>query len=254
MQATLIFETFLAPVWHKTYMYITELIERTVQVPTILLMGEALDDFAAGHADVGVISGLSYMQLSSLQPCPVELIATPIAAGVDEQDAQPAFFHIVAHKDSSLTGIQDLERCSWASHPRIAHAEDTTMYAPHALELTFETTQETTTQAQALRSVLDRQTDATAIDTRTFAIVLHNSPRMAARLRILGTYCYSSTPLVVVAADLPIDLKRRLQDAFLRAHLDVLVARYLQEEGVGRFIPIMQKRELLADDLSWAIR
>ncbi|HLG75471.1 MAG TPA: PhnD/SsuA/transferrin family substrate-binding protein, partial [Ktedonobacteraceae bacterium] len=229
MQATLIFETFLAPVWHKTYMSITEHIERTVQVPTILLAGEALDDFAAGHADVGVMSGLSYMKLSSLQPCPVELIATPIAAGVEEQDAQPAFFHIVAHKDSSLTGIQDLEGCSWASHPRVAHVEDTMMYEPHALELNFETTRETANQAQALRSVLERQADATAIDIRTFAIVLHNSPRMVARLRILGTYCYASTPLVVVAARLPADLKRRLRDAFLRAHLDVMVAHYLQE-------------------------
>lgn len=74
---TLIFATFLAPVLYKTWLYITEYVERYVGIPTFLLPGEHLEDFAAGYIDAGFISGLSYVHLSSQDPCPVELLATP---------------------------------------------------------------------------------------------------------------------------------------------------------------------------------
>ena len=64
---TLIFATFLAPVLYKTWLYITEYVERYVGIPTFLLPGEHLEDFAAGHIDAGFISGLSYVHFADEQ-------------------------------------------------------------------------------------------------------------------------------------------------------------------------------------------
>ena len=54
----LIFATFLSPVLYKTCLYITKYLEQLTGIPTFLLPGEDLEDFAAGAIDAGFISGL----------------------------------------------------------------------------------------------------------------------------------------------------------------------------------------------------
>ena len=63
MTSPIIFETFLAPAWYKMYQYMTEYVERTIGVPTFLLNGEALEDFADAYTDVGFLTPLAYIQL-----------------------------------------------------------------------------------------------------------------------------------------------------------------------------------------------
>jgi len=234
---TFIFETFLAPAWYKTYLYVTEYIERRVGVPTFLLNGETLEDFAAAYADGGFISPLSYIQLLSQHPRSVELIAASIPPGVSDQEALPSFFDIVVHKESAYRAMSDLESCNWAYHTGISHVEDRFMQEQGKAATNRRETTETSSQAQSLRLILEGAADATTIDSRMLNIVLQNSPRIAAQLRIIGTYSTSAGPLIVVATHVSPHLKHKVQQALLTMHEHAFFAQRLQEGNIERFIP-----------------
>jgi ABC-type phosphate/phosphonate transport system substrate-binding protein len=236
--STLIFETFLAPAWYKTYQYIIEYVERKIGVPSFLLNGETLDDFAAVDADAGFVNALSYAQLLQQKPCPIELIASPLLKGEDEQDTSRAVFTIVVHKGSNLKSINDLEGCVWAYHGSATYFEEQYSYEQGVPLITFKEKIETTSQGQALRLVLDGKADATAIDAQMLQLVLHNSPHMAAQLHVLGTNGYAEGPLVVIATHVEPTLKRKIQEALLTIHLDKFYAQILLESGIQRFVAL----------------
>jgi phosphonate transport system substrate-binding protein len=235
---TLIFETFLAPAWYKTCLYITEYIERYVQIPTFLLHGEMLEDFAEAHADAGFLGTFSYIQLLNHSSCPVELIASAVSQETSSLDQPPTFFNVVVRKESLLTSLNDLSGCTWAYHVGTPHIEDHFLYQHGIPAIDFKERLETTSQAQSLRLLLEGRVEATAIDTRMLALALHNSPRMAAQLRVLGTYSTAPGPLVVVASHLPALLKQQIQEALLTMHLHPFYAQQLQQGSIEHFIPI----------------
>lgn len=234
----IIFGTFLPPAWYKTYLYITEYVERSVHIPTFLLNGETLEDFSAAYIDAGFINGFSYIQMLSQRPCPVELIAAPVLQDTEDREIAPSFFDIVVRRESNLTSLRDLEGCVWAYHAGVSHVEDRFIYEQGTPLINFREMVEAGSQAQALHMVLDGKADAAAINSHMLDIVLRNSPRMAAKLRLLGTYSYAISPLVVVATRMPFELKREIQQAFLNIHQDAFYAQRLQESMIERFIPV----------------
>lgn len=239
MTSPIIFETFLAPTWYKMYQYMTEFVERSIGVPTFLLNGEALEDFADAYTDVGFLTPLAYIQLLNQKPCPVELIVAPISLGdVQLGDIPPVFFDIVVRKESRITAASELEGCIWSYYSGIPHAEDQALYEQCLPSASVKMMIETQTQAQALRLVLDGTADATAIDAHMLDLVYRNSPHMAERLRVLSAYCPSTGPLVVVATHLSTNSKRKIQDAFLRMHQDAFFAQRLREGSIDHFIPV----------------
>jgi ABC-type phosphate/phosphonate transport system substrate-binding protein len=233
---TLIFTTFLPSPWYKFALSMVEYVERSANVPSILLHDGLLDDFATGNADVGFMDILAYLQLS--EPHSVEILAAPIMQDGSEDDLFSSFFDIVVRKESSLRVPDDLEGCAWVYHSGLSHVEDDFLYQQGIPALNFSKTIETTSPAQALRYVLDGRADATSIDARTFDIVLQNSPCMAARLRILSSGCHSPLPLVVVASHLDRSLKQKIQNAFLNVHQESLFSQRLHDSGIERFVPM----------------
>jgi hypothetical protein len=239
MTSPIIFETFLAPAWYKMYQYMTEFVERSIGVPTFLLNGEALEDFADAYTDVGFLTPLAYIQLLNQTPCPVELIVAPISLGeVQLGDIPPVFFDIVVRKESRITSANELEGCIWSYYTGMPHTEDQSLYEQCLPTASVKMMIETQTQAQALRLVLDGTADATAIDAHMLDLVYRNSPQMTERLRILSAYCPSTGPLVVVASHLGANVKRKIQEAFLRMHQDTFFAKRLREGSIDHFIPV----------------
>ncbi len=232
--STLIFTTFLTSAWYKFSLYMTEYVERCAGVPAILLHEGMLDDFALGAADASFIDVLSYFQLLEQHPCPVELIAVPVTNGYD---IFSSFFDIVVRCESHLHVPDDLEGCVWAYHGGTSHVEDDFLYQHGVPSLSFGKTIETSSPAQALRYVLDGKADATSIDARMFDMVLHNSPCMATNLRILGSGCHVTLPLVVVAAQMDAALKQRVREAFLTVHQETFFSQWLHERAIECFIP-----------------
>lgn len=234
--STLIFETFLMPSYFKPYQYIAEYIERCVKVPTLLLNGEMLEDFVTASADVGIISAPHYLQLLSQSPCPVEVIAAPLQTGKHELDI--SFFDIVVHQDSPYREVSDLYRCIWACHARATCTASQTFNEAGVPSISIREIKETATQAQALRLLLGHQVDATSIDSRLLNLVIHNSPNMAARVRSLGVYSFSTSPMVVVASHVPDQLKAQIQEALLSAHRHAFLASRMREAQIERFLPL----------------
>ena len=163
--------------------------------------------------------------------------AAPIMQDGSEDELFSSFFDIVVRKESSLRVPDDLEGCAWAYHSGLSHVEDDFLYQQGIPALNFSKTIEATSPAQALRYVLDGKADATSIDARTFDVVLQNSPCIAARLRILGSGCHSSLPLVVVASQLDSCLKQKIQNAFFNVYQEPLFSQWLHDRGIERFVP-----------------
>lgn len=235
---TIIFETFLMPTMYKTYQYITEYIERALHIPTILLNGESLDDFEEGYADAGFMSANAYLQLQSLYPQSAELIAMPLQPSEHEQDFMPTFFDIIVRKESDLTSLSDLKYATWAYHVGISQVEDQFRDEQGILPIHFYNMVETTSQAQSMRFVLDGKVDASAIEGRLLELAWRNSPHIAAQLRVIGTYSYTSSPLVVLAAQMEPLVKYRVQEALLCMHQDPFFAQQLREGQIERFHPV----------------
>lgn len=248
--ATIIFETFLVPTQYKTCLYMTEYVERYINVPTFLLNGEALEDFGAGYADAGFISTTSLIQLLGQKPCAVELIVAPL---MQDEETLPTFFDIVVHKESSYVTTGDLSGCIWASYAQKPYVEGRIINGPALPAVDFTDTVEATSQAQLLRLLLEGKAHAAAVDARIMDIVQHNSPRMAAQLRTLGTYCVSAGPLVAIATHVDPALKQKIQEAFMTMHLHPFYAQRLQEEGIERFVPIANPHYQGAHEHYWKL-
>ncbi|MBE3558675.1 MAG: PhnD/SsuA/transferrin family substrate-binding protein [Ktedonobacteraceae bacterium] len=222
-------------------------------MPTLLLNGESLDDFAVAHADAGIIGAHAYMQLLAQQPCAVEPLAVPVLKGMTEDEALPTLIAIVVHRESTFNTLSDLERhtCTWAYHSRASHIEN--QFLPASTPFTFNNgrTIETASQAGALRLVLDREADVTAIDACLLALAYRNSPRMTAQLRVLCTCSSSTHPLVVVAAHVSSSLKQKMREAFLQIHHDSFFAQQLDEGAIERFIPVPLIEETQDEVQAW---
>jgi ABC-type phosphate/phosphonate transport system, periplasmic component len=232
----IIFATFLAPAWYKTYQYITEYVERYVHTPTFLLNGESLEDFSAEYVDAGFLSPLAYLQLLDQQPCPVELIAAPVTVGASDPAIPPSLYAIVVRRDSTFTTVDALPNCVWASYTEITHVAEPSMLVQGSTLTDFRGCVEAVSQAQALHMVISGTADATAIDVRRLNLVLRNSPALTAKLRVISTYCPSAGPLVVVSRLVAPQLRLKIQEAFLMIHKDPLCAPRLRESVIDKFI------------------
>ena len=161
---TILFETFLPPARYKPFLHIIECVEHITTIPMFLLNGETLDDFADAYADAGIISSLSYIQLLGRKPCAVELLAVPVMQNEDSEDAHPLFFDIVVRKEQALLSFDEIAEGTWAYYMERHRASYQLPDGQGDWEtpgMHFKETIEATSQAQALRLVLDKKADAT---------------------------------------------------------------------------------------------
>jgi phosphonate transport system substrate-binding protein len=234
-ETTLIFETFLTPTQYKLCLYITEYVERCINVPAFLLNGESLEDFEAGYADAGFISTNSFTQLVRQKYSSAEIVALPL---LRYEDMPMAFFDVVVHNESSYLALEDLRGCVWVSYVRQHQKEGCRIERPLRPAVDCIETIEVSSQAQLLRLLLDGKAHAAAIDTRIMDMIQRNSPQIAAQLRILGTYCISVEPLIAIATHVNAVLKQKIREALLTIHRHPLYAQRLREEAIERFIPV----------------
>lgn len=238
MVSTLIFETFLASASFKAYQHMVEYIEREVQIPTFLLNGESLDDFACAYADIGFVSSLSAFWLSYQKPAPVELLAMAVQSGVEHDATYPMFWNIVTRQEAGIQTVGDLEGRSWAYAVASPHIEDDVLDACQYLPLTIGKAVDVPSPGRAIRMLLAKKVDAIVIDASSVDLALHNSPHMAAHLRILGTYGVSQGPLVVAAVHLAPVLRQKIRAALVEIHTRLFLEPYLDELAIERFVPV----------------
>ncbi|HXX77583.1 MAG TPA: PhnD/SsuA/transferrin family substrate-binding protein, partial [Ktedonobacteraceae bacterium] len=201
----LIFATFLSPVLYKTCLYITEYLEQLTGIPTFLLPGEDLDDFAAGAIDAGFISGLAYVHLTDRQPAPIEMAAVPVLyTQKDHYRHTPhALSDIVVRKSSPYTRVDDLQGCVWACtskehSAKPSYTDDQVAYETFFEQMTFKERIITCSHLQSLRLLLDGTVDAAIIHSRLLDEILEHSTKMNAQLRLIGSFNARTVPPVVI--------------------------------------------------------
>lgn len=240
------FANFLSPLLQDTYEHIANYIGTRMGCPTTLHVGQELEEFADGRADVGFLCGLQYVRMTKRPACSVELLAAPILQG-ERYAGRPVYFSdVVVRKDSPYVSFDELSACTWAYNERVSHSGcNVVCYSLLQRDKAIPYFAQTLKSGSHLRSldmILDGQADATAIDSHVFDVFQHSNPRMAEGLRVIDMLGPSTIPPVVVAKRLDPELKQQLQAALVTMHQDAQAARKLRTGLIERFVPIADER------------
>lgn len=241
-QSTLLFASFMAPTLYKTYRSITEYIEQYVGVPTFLINGCSLEDFADGSIDAGFICGLSYVQLAAQQPQIVEPLVAPIFSSERYQQRPRYFTDMVVRADGPVYKFTDVRDGVWAYNKKSSHAgHNVVCYTLQQMGWTtsyFRETVETGSHVQSLRMVLNGEVDVAAIDSYVLDILLLKQPELAMQLRVIASLGPSTIPPIVVSSALHPVLKRKIYAALLSIHQHPVYSEDLRASLIERFVPV----------------
>ena len=240
--STIRFANFLSPLLQGTYEYIASYVGTCVGYPTVLSVGQSVQEFSAGRVDVGFVCGLMYVRMTNWSDCPVEPLAAPVLCGKRYQKKPIYFSDVVVHRDSSYTSFGDLRGCVWAYNESVSHSGyNLVCYSllerGEALPF-FGKMIKAGSHLNSLRIVMDEQADATAIDSHVLDVLLQTDPEAAVQLRVIDMLGPSTIPPIVVAKTVDPELKRQLQEALVTLHHDHHAVSKLHEGSIECFVPV----------------
>jgi phosphonate transport system substrate-binding protein len=236
------FATFLAPSIFPVYQFVAEYVGQRLGCPTELAVGESFDEFAEGKADVGFICGLPYVQLSRIDPSPVELLAVPVLQG-ERYGGRPVYFSdVIVRRGSPLRSFEDLRGCRWAYNDLDSHSGyNITRYRLLRMGETrgyFGEVVAAGWHQRSIEMVRSGEVDASAIDSQVLAVALRDRPELAEELEVIDTLGPSTIQPVVAAGRLPEELKAGVREALISMDKDPLARERLGYGLVERFTPI----------------
>jgi phosphonate transport system substrate-binding protein len=243
---TLRLANFLSPVLHRTYEYIAGYLGDSIAIPTQLTVGQSLEEFAEGQADVGFLCGLLYTHVADQPTCPVELLAAPILQGERYQGKPIYFSDVIVRRETRYNSFDDLQGCRWAYNEPASHSGyNLVCYSllergksPHY----FGQTLKTGSHLASLQAVLEGRADATALDSHMLDVFLLHNEEAAVQIRVVAMLGPSPIPPVVVAKRLGNALKCKIQEAICTMHHDPLGAGWLREGLIDRFVVIADEQ------------
>jgi phosphonate transport system substrate-binding protein len=241
-RAPLRFATFLAPNMLPVYRFLADRIADRLGRPVELVVGTSFDQFERGAVDVGVICGLPYVWLAARRPPPVDPLAAPVLAG-GRYGGRPVYYSdVIVRRDSGITCLEDLRGCSWAYNEPASHSGHTvTLYSLVRMGARpgfFARVVEAGFHQRAIRLVADGAVDAAAIDCQVLAVELRDHPRLAGRLRVIGTFGPSTIQPVVAASRLPDQLKDRVRELLVELGGDPSARPLLARGFIERFTAV----------------
>jgi phosphonate transport system substrate-binding protein len=193
----------------------------------------------------GWVCGLPYV-LRADRPRPrMELLAAPVMAGARYARRPVYFSDIVVRHDSPARSFLDLRGSRWGyNEPRSHSGYEVVRYHLSRLgECTgfFGTTIETGAHQETLRLILDREVDASAIDSTVLETELRRRPALREELCVIETLGPSPVPPWIVSQHLPQFLKRRLRGIMLGMHRDPGGRAILREASIARFAGVTDR-------------
>jgi phosphonate transport system substrate-binding protein len=240
--APLRFATFLAPNMAPVYRFLADRIGERLGRRVELVVGSSFDQFEHGEADLGVICGLPYVWLAARRPPPVEPLAAPVLSGPRYAGRPVYYSDVIVRRDSPLTGLEELGGCSWAFNEPASHSGYTvTLYSLVTMGVRpgfFAWAVEAGFHQRAIRLVAAGAVDAAAIDSQVLAIELRDHPRLADRLRVVGSFGPSTIQPVVAASRLPQALKDQAREVLVTLAGDPAARPVLDYGLIDRFTPV----------------
>ena len=211
--------SFLAPNMYPVYSFVARAVGRRLGVSTEIAAGRSFAAFASGDADVGFICGLPYVELSRLDPPPIELLGAPILSG-RRYGGRPIYFSdVIVAASSDVRSFEDLAGRSWAYNEPHSHSGyNLTRYRLATMGVTsgfFGKVVEAGYHQLAIRLVAEGAVDASAIDSQVLEIELRDHPELVEQVKVVDVLGPSTIQPVVAAARLDRGLKRDLTTVLL---------------------------------------
>jgi phosphonate transport system substrate-binding protein len=239
---TIRFATFLSPVLYNIYEYIARYIGQQLGCSTSLSVGESFEEFAEEQVDAGFICGLPYVWMTNSPSCLIELLAAPVLLGKRYQHRPIYYSDVIVHSESPFRCFDDLQGCTWAYNERTSQSGyNVVCYG--LLERGkspgyFGKMVKSGSHMRSLAMVLEREVDATAIDSHLLDILRTRDETLTARLRVIDVVGPSSIQPVVVSKRVEQEIKRRMQKALISMHHDSRAASKLNEGMIERFAAV----------------
>ena len=149
---------------------------------------------------------------------------------------------VIVRRDSPITRLEELEGRSWAYNEPASHSGHTvTLYSLVAMGAQpgfLGKVVEAGFHQRAIRLVAAGSVDATAIDSQVLAIELRDYPRLADRLRLVGSFGPSTIQPVVAASRLPARLKDQVRELLVTLADDPTAQAALDYGFIRRFAPV----------------
>jgi len=193
----------------------------------------------AGQIHVGWICGLPYVRKAD-QPDPhIELLAAPVMQGARYQNRPVYFSDVVVHRDSRFQTFADLRGASWAYNEPGSHSGyNVVRYHLATLGETsgyFGQVIQSGAHQTSLQMILDRQIDASAIDSTVLELECQRYPAIHSQVRMIETLGPSPIPPWVILKSLPQELRKALPELLLHMHKDPQGRAILAGGLIARF-------------------
>ncbi len=214
------------------------------------------------QAHIGWICGLPYIRKMDIKPSKIELVAAPVMRHPRYQQLPIYFSDVIVHRESEYDSFVDLRGVSWAyTEPHSQSGYNITRY--HLAKLGeskgyFGKVVKAGAHLHAIELVLDRQIDATAIDSTVLDLVLKNQPQLKTELRVIETLGPSPIPPWVITTNVPLELRQAIREVFWGMHKTVQEKTLLEQGQIMKMAQVEDQdydliREMarMADPVIW---
>ena len=204
--------------------------------------GRVLD---AGTIDVAWICGLLYVLKADQPASGIELLVAPVMQG-DRYKNRPIYFSdVVVHLDSHFQTFADLRGATWAYNEPGSHS-GYNLVRYHLASLGeksayFGNVIESGAHLTSLGMILERQVDASAIDSIVLELELQRRPALNTAMRVIDSLGPSPIPPLVILKSLPQETRKALRELLLRMHEDPHGQAILANLQIARFAYVEDK-------------
>jgi phosphonate transport system substrate-binding protein len=216
--------SFLAPNMAPVYEFIAAFVDDRLGYETSFSIGRSFAEFESGATDIGFICGLPYVELTRLDPAPVELLAAPVLRG-DRYENRPIYFSdVIVSSASGAASFDDLGGSSWSYNEPHSHSgynvvchRLTTMGKDAGF---FGAIVGAGWHQRSIEMVAERVVHASAIDSQVLALEMRERPELAERIKIIDVLGPSTIQPVVAAARIDNKLKDDIRQALVELARD----------------------------------
>jgi phosphonate transport system substrate-binding protein len=177
-----------------------------------------------GKIDLAWICGLSYVLKVDQPATDIELLVAPVMQG-DRYQSHPIYFSdVVVHRDSQFQTFADLRGASWAYNEPGSHSGyNLVRYHLATLEeksAYFGKVVGSGAHLNSLQMILERQVDASAIDSIVLGLELQHRPALGTAIRVIEILGPSPIPPLIILKSLPQETRIALRELMLHMHED----------------------------------
>jgi phosphonate transport system substrate-binding protein len=196
----------------------------------------------AGEIGLCWICGLPYVRKADLNPAGVIPLVAPVMKGARYQGKPVYYSDVVVRRDSPFKKLEDLRGTTWSYNEPGSHSGYNVVR--YALARRGERSGffgrviASGAHQNSLQMILNREIDASAIDSTVLELELLRDPDLPTRIRIIDTFGPSPIPPWVTAAGLPEEIRAALRAIFLNMARDPQGRVILDKALISHFVPV----------------